>query len=98
MRLAPALKATYSVLRQIREVATEALGQALAEKKIGSSLGAWPTVYAPPAMGTDLSSDLLEELCLTSRLYLLFETPPDSSFQKADTPLVGVVLEQAKGE
>lgn len=49
-------------------------------------------------MGTDLSSDLLEELCLTSRLYLLFETLPDSSFQKADTPLVGVVLEQAKGE
>lgn len=34
LRQAPALKATYSVLRQIRQVATEALGQALAEKKL----------------------------------------------------------------
>lgn len=44
------------------QVVTGALGQARAEKKIWSSLGGWPTVYAHPTMETDLSSDLLEEL------------------------------------
>jgi len=85
-----ALAARWEKVRDVRRVVTGALEVERAAKRIGSSLQAWPQVYAPTEMVAAFDGLDAAELFITSGTELLSGAPPPAAFILPDFPGVGV--------
>jgi len=95
----PALAAQWETIRKVRSVVTGAIEIARANKEIGSSLEAHPTVYIDDAkLAAALEGVDFAEICITSDLTILMgsEAPADA-FRAPETAGVAVVVNRAKG-
>jgi isoleucyl-tRNA synthetase len=94
-----ALAAKWERARALRRVATGALEIARAEKRIGASLQADPTLYiTDPADRALLASVDMAEIAITSDLEIIAAPPPPEAFTIPDVPGVGVIVNLASGE
>ncbi|MBM3582394.1 MAG: isoleucine--tRNA ligase, partial [Alphaproteobacteria bacterium] len=93
-----ALAAKWDKVRALRRVVTGALEKERAEKRIGSSLQAAPTVYAGADYVKALAGLNLAEIAITSNARLAEGPPPAGAFVLPDVPGVGVVPAAAEGE
>jgi isoleucyl-tRNA synthetase len=95
----PALAETWAKVREVRRVVTGALEIERAEKRIGSSLLAHPTVYVGrPELVAALDGLDLAEIAITSSATLIAETPPVGAFTIEEIAGVGVTAGLADGE
>jgi isoleucyl-tRNA synthetase len=93
-----ALVAKWSRIRALRRVVTGALEIARAEKKIGASLEAAPTLYVEDAGDAALFDGLdLAEIAITSIANIVHGKAPDEAFRLPDVPGAGVVFARAEG-
>ena len=95
-----ALGARWERIREVRRVVTGALERARADKKIGSSLQASPTVYVDqpiPEIDT-LSDDERSELFITSGHRFAVGQVPDAAFRLPDVAGIAVIADLAGGE
>ncbi len=88
----------WNRLRDLRRVVTGAIELERAEKRIGSSLQAHPTVYAPAEYAQAVDGLDLAELAITSTATLRVEAPPAGAFTLPDLPEIGVVVAPAEGD
>ncbi len=95
---APELAARWETLRQVRRVITGALELERAEKRLGSSLQAHPTVYidSAPVMATISGVDLAE-IAITSGITVV-EGETAGGFRLEDVADIAVVPGMASGE
>ncbi|MCK5575334.1 MAG: class I tRNA ligase family protein, partial [Sphingomonadales bacterium] len=93
-----ALAAKWTKVRELRRVVTGALEIERAEKRIGSSLQAVPTVYATTEYVTAMNGVDLAEISITSAAELIDADVPEGAFTLEDVSGVGVVPEVATGE
>jgi len=93
-----ALAAKWEKVRDFRRVVTGALEIARAEKKIGASLQAYPTVYAPADMVAVVTSLPMDDICITSGIDIRAGDVPAGAYTLQDVPGVGAVVELAAGE
>ncbi len=93
-----ALAAKWDKVRALRRVVTGALEKERAEKRIGSSLQAAPTVHAGADYVKALAGLNLAEIAITSDARLVEGSPPAGAFTLPDVPGVGVVPAPAAGE
>ena len=93
-----ALGRRWNRLRDLRRVVTGAIELERAAKRIGSSLQAHPTVYAPAVYAEALAGLDLAELSITSSASLRIEPPPEGAFTLPDVADLGVVVGLAEGE
>lgn len=92
------LAAKWEQVRAVRAVVTGALEIARAQKTIGSSLEALPTVFiANEALRASLVGIDFAEICITSDITLTEGYGPDAAFRLADVPGVAVMVERAEG-
>ncbi|MEP2943755.1 MAG: isoleucine--tRNA ligase [Hyphomicrobiales bacterium] len=94
------LAGRWEKIRKVRRVVTGALEIERAEKRIGSSLEAAPTVYISNA---DLATALegvsdFEDLCITSAINVVAGEGPSTAFSMEDVSGVRVVPEMAEGK
>ena len=92
-----ALATKWQRIRALRSVVTGAIEKKRAEKVIGSSLQATPTVYLKQADIDLLSSVDFADICITSHLHLSANALPADAFTQSETPDVAVVVDVAKG-
>jgi isoleucyl-tRNA synthetase len=92
-----ALAAKWEKVRALRRVVTGALEIERAEKRIGASLQAHPTVYAGADYVAAMAGVDLAELAITSAATLIEGPPPEGAFTLAEVPAVGVVPGLAQG-
>ena len=92
------LAAKWAKIRQVRRVFTGALEVERAEKRIGSSLAANVTWYAPAEVQALFDGLSLEEITITSGATLADSDPGDGAFRLDDVPGVAVVPTAAVGE
>lgn len=95
-----ALDAKWQTIRKFRRVVTGALEIERAEKRIGASLQASPTVFADEVYRDALAgwgSADIADLCITSGIALSDGDAPESAFRLADIPGVAVVPTLAEG-
>jgi len=94
-----ALASKWLKVRRVRSVVTGALEIERASKKIGSSLEAAPELFVTDA---DLRAALqgvdLAEVCITSDIVILADTPPGEAFALPEVAGVGVVPKLAQGQ
>ncbi len=93
-----ALAAKWETIRDVRRVVTGALEVQRTAKVIGASLEAAPTVFVSPQMMGLLETVPLEEICITSCIWLSTNTAPEGAFALAEVPGVAVEFAPAKGE
>jgi len=93
-----ALAAKWDKVRDLRRVVTGALELERADKRIGASLQAHPTVYANGVYIDSLKGIDLAEIAITSAATLAHGAPPAGAFTLPDVPEVGVVVALAAGE
>ncbi len=96
-----ALARKWEKVRDLRRVVTGALEVERANKKIGSSLQAKPSVYAEKQYRdavNDFSELELADLFITSGMEFKQGSPPDGAFSLDDVPGVNVVPGLAPGE
>ncbi len=93
-----ALAAKWAKIRRLRRVVTGALEVERREKRIGSSLQAHPTVYAPAELIAAFDGVDAAEIAITSGLTFAAETPPAEAFTLEDVDGIGVVAAPASGE
>ncbi|MCH8999755.1 MAG: class I tRNA ligase family protein, partial [Proteobacteria bacterium] len=95
----PALAAKWAKVREVRRVVTGALEIERAEKRIGSSLLAHPTVYIErPDLAAALDGVDLAEAAITSDLTVVERAPPEAAFTIEEVAGVGVEVGLARGE
>ena len=94
----PTLAAKWEKVRALRRVLTGALEIERREKRIGSSLQAWPRVYATADYVDVLDGIDLAEFAITSGVELVPGEAPSSAFSLEDVPGVGVEPQLADGE
>ena len=92
-----ALAAQWEAARRLRRVVTGALEVKRAEKAIGSSLDAHPALYAPDDALAALDGLDFADVCITSAIDLIAQTPPADAFTLGDVDGVGVVVRAAEG-
>jgi isoleucyl-tRNA synthetase len=95
-----ALAAKWDKIRELRRVVTGALELERANKKIGSSLQAHPTVHAPGEMRRALDGLDLAEISITSAAGVAEgenKNVPDGAFTLPDIPGVAVTVAMAEG-
>ena len=92
------LAAKWGKIRRVRRVVTGALERERAEKRIGSSLQAAPTVYVTADYKSALDGLDLAEIAITSDADLILGDAPEGAFTLDDVAGVGVVPALAKGE
>ncbi len=85
-------------IRRLRRVVTGALEIERAEKRIGSSLQAAPTVYADPETIAAMEGVDLAELSITSAATLVEGKFPENAFTIPEVEGIGVVPGLAEGE
>jgi isoleucyl-tRNA synthetase len=96
---APEIARKWEVIRNVRRAVTGALELERAEKRIGSSLEAAPTVYVqmePWAMAALKDCDFAE-VCITSAITLVEGGGPAEAFRLDDVKNVAVVPGLAQG-
>jgi isoleucyl-tRNA synthetase len=93
-----ALAQKWERLRAIRKAVTGALERERAEKRIGASLEAAPTLHVDAVDLALCSSVSMAEICITSNLALSALPPPDGAFTLPDVDGVAVVPALATGE
>ncbi|MEA1651546.1 isoleucine--tRNA ligase [Nitrospirillum sp. BR 11164] len=93
-----ALAARWTVVRDVRRAVTGALELKRADKTIGSSLQAHPTVYVQEAHHAALAGLDLAEISITSGITVTVGAAPEGAFALADVAGVGVVFSPAEGE
>ena len=88
----------WDKVRAVRRVVTGALELERADKRIGSSLEAAPTVYiSDAAVSAAIDSVDLAEVCITSGIEVVSGVAPEGAFKLADVSGVGVVPTLAVG-
>jgi isoleucyl-tRNA synthetase len=92
------LAAKWSVVRGVRRVVTGALELERANKTIGSSLQANPTVYVDAATKALLADVDFQDVCITSAIAVVEGTAPDGAFTLADVAGIAVASGLAEGE
>jgi len=92
-----ALAAKWAKVRRLRRVVTGALEIERAEKRIGSSLQAAPTVHADAASVAAFDGLDLAEIAITSAATLVEGAPPAGAFTLDDVAGIGVVPALAEG-
>ncbi|TWB15106.1 isoleucyl-tRNA synthetase [Nitrospirillum amazonense] len=92
-----ALAARWTVVRDVRRAVTGALELKRADKTIGSSLQAHPTVYVQAAHHAALAGLDLAEISITSGITVTVGAAPEGAFTLADVAGVGVVFGPAEG-
>ncbi|MFQ5984906.1 MAG: isoleucine--tRNA ligase, partial [Alphaproteobacteria bacterium] len=92
-----ALADNWEKARRLRRVVTGALEVERREKRIGSSLDAHPTVYAPGEHVAAMDGVALAEIAITSAATLMEGEPPSEAFTLDEVPGVGVVAGLAEG-
>jgi len=99
-----ALAAKWRTIRQVRRVVTGAMELERAEKRIGASLQAHPTVYVTSDVAEDLamirlSTDIdLAEICIVSGIRVETGEAPEDAYRLPEVPGVAVVAGLAEGE
>ncbi|MFT5488935.1 MAG: isoleucyl-tRNA synthetase [Paracoccaceae bacterium] len=91
------LAAKWTTVRQVRRVVTGALEIERAEKRIGSSLQATPTVYLDSDTAAVLSDLDLAEISITSDVVVDTGAAPEGAFVIDDVPGVAVLPGLADG-
>ena len=91
------VSAKWEKIREIRRVVLGALEIERAEKRIGSSLQAAPTVYMTPAHAAAFEGVDLAEVAITSGAVIETGTPPANAFTLPDLPDLAVVPTKADG-
>lgn len=92
------VESDWETLRTIRSVVTGAIEIERAEKRIGSSLEAHPTLYLADAQDQKLAATIdWSELAITSQ-FTLAENAPENAFRLPDVKDVAVVVNKAVGE
>jgi len=85
-------------IRRVRRVVTGALELERANKQIGSSLEAAPSVFIDNEdLLALLGSVDMAEICITSALHLRASPPPEKTFTLDDVAGVAVKVEKAQG-
>ena len=92
-----ALAAKWDRIRALRRVVTGALEIERAEKRIGASLQAHPTVHASAEYVAAMKGVDLAELAITSAATLVEGPAPEGAFTLIEVPAVGVVSGLAQG-
>ncbi|WP_455482128.1 isoleucine--tRNA ligase [Bartonella sp. B35(2025)] len=88
----------WKKVRQVRKVVTGALELERAEKHIGSSLESAPIVFiSNPVLLEALENLDMAEICITSALTIVQDTPPSDAFVLNDVEGVGVCPGKALG-
>ncbi len=87
----------WKLIRNLRKVVTGALEIERAEKRIGSSLQAMPTVYAPAEYVAAFAGLDPAEIFITSGAKLVAGEPPAGSFTSTEVAGVGVAPKAAEG-
>jgi isoleucyl-tRNA synthetase len=95
-----ALAARWEKIRDVRRVVTGALELARANKTIGSSLQAHPTIYveAPLPEFEGFSAEERSQIFITSDHAFVTGPAPEGAFTLADVPGVAVVVKLASGD
>jgi len=93
-----ALAEKWEKIRRLRRVVTGALEIERAEKRIGSSLQAAPTVYADADSVAAMEGLDLAEISITSGAELVEGPVPDGAFTVPEIDGIGVVPQLAEGE
>ncbi|MEM8589195.1 MAG: isoleucine--tRNA ligase [Pseudomonadota bacterium] len=96
--LDPALAAKWQAIRKVRRVVTGALELERAEKRIGSSLQAHPTVFVTEALARELDGVDMAEIAIASAATVTVGEGPDDAFRLPEVAGVAVVSGLAKGE
>ncbi len=92
------LAGKWEIVRRVRRVVTGALEIERAEKRIGSSLQAAPSLTLDGETQVALADVDMAEICITSALDVRLGEMPADAFVLDDVPGVGVVPGLAKGE
>jgi len=92
-----ALAEKWEKIRRLRRAVTGALEVERREKRIGSSLQAHPTVYAPEALIAAFDGVDAAEIAITSGLTFVADRPPAGAFVLDEVEGVGVVAALAEG-
>ncbi|CAN0514711.1 unnamed protein product, partial [Laminaria digitata] len=92
------LAAKWEKIRRLRRVVTGALEIERAEKRIGSSLQAAPTVYADADTIAAMDGVDLAEISITSAAELVAGDVPSDAFTLDDIEGIGVLPALAEGE
>ncbi|MDX1923467.1 MAG: isoleucine--tRNA ligase [Alphaproteobacteria bacterium] len=92
-----ALATKWQRIRALRSVVTGAIEKKRAEKVVGSSLQATPTVYVKKPDADLLKTIDFADICITSYLHVVTDTPPVDAFIISDVPDVAVVVNVASG-
>ncbi len=93
-----ALAAKWERVREMRRVVTGALEKARADKKIGSSLEAAPTLYIEGVSGAEFAGIDWAEICITSQISLVDAAPPSDAETLPDVAGAGVVFTRSDGD
>ncbi|MBT5263329.1 MAG: isoleucine--tRNA ligase [Rhodospirillaceae bacterium] len=93
-----ALAERWTHIRRVRRVVTGALELERADKRIGSSLQASPTVYLPAEDKAAFDGLDPADIFITSDATLVADTAPDGAFGLEDVADIGVVSGLAEGE
>jgi isoleucyl-tRNA synthetase len=91
------LAARWERLRGVRRVITGALELARADRRIGASLQAHPTLYLGDGYRAAIDGLDLAGLAITSALTVTDGPPPPEAFTLPDVPEIGVVVGLAEG-
>jgi isoleucyl-tRNA synthetase len=92
-----ALGTKWERVRRVRRAVTGALEIERAEKRIGASLQAGPTVYVVPEDKAALDGIDFAEICITSSINVQVGDGPADAFRTDDAKGVAVVPQQASG-
>jgi isoleucyl-tRNA synthetase len=93
-----ALAKKWDTIREVRRVITGALEIERAEKRIGSSLQAAPTVYMTAEAVKAFDGVDAAEVAITSDLTIDEKAPPGDAFTIPEVPGIGVKVAPADGE
>ncbi|PWC53094.1 isoleucine--tRNA ligase [Azospirillum sp. TSO22-1] len=92
-----ALAGKWAKIRDVRRVVTGALELERANKTIGSSLQASPTVYVDADTTALLAGLDFQDVCITSAITVAEGAAPEGAFALADVPGIGVAPGLAAG-
>jgi len=88
----------WAAIRRVRRVVTGALEKARAEKQIGASLQAHPTIHCSQALADLLGSAEMADIAITSAVTIQVGEGPAEAFRLPDVPDVAVTLSLAEGD
>ena len=92
------LAVKWDNVRNLRRVVTGAIEVERAAKKIGTSLQAHPTVYAPAELLAAIAGLAMDDICITSAITMTAGAPPQGAYTIPDVAGVGVVVGMAAGD